>query len=110
MNDEKPKELKVTGTKTVVNKVELKGEEIIAPKKSSMKKTTAKVTGEVIGSKNSSVKYLFVLGNKSPGGVNKWEVRDFENQRHDHGMKLSCYVSYIFIFQMKLSPDSQRII
>ncbi|CAL2049231.1 unnamed protein product [Caenorhabditis brenneri] len=47
VNDEKPKELKVTGTKTVVNKVELKGEEIIAPKKSSMKKTTAKVTGEV---------------------------------------------------------------
>ncbi|EGT59399.1 hypothetical protein CAEBREN_17035 [Caenorhabditis brenneri] len=106
VNDEKPKELKVTGTKTVVNKVELKGEEIIAPKKSSMKKTTAKVTGEVIGYEANSVKKSFVSDNKPPGGLNKWEVRDFENQRHNHGMKLSCYVSYIFIFQMKLSPDS----
>ncbi|KAF1747055.1 hypothetical protein GCK72_023513 [Caenorhabditis remanei] len=46
VNGDQTKDSKVTGTKTVVNKVELKGEETICPKKSSLKKTTAKLTGE----------------------------------------------------------------
>ncbi|UMM39777.1 hypothetical protein L5515_016682 [Caenorhabditis briggsae] len=46
VNGDPSKEAKVTGTKTIVNKVEVKGEETICPKKSSLKKTTAKVTGE----------------------------------------------------------------
>ncbi|CAA88976.1 Protein kinase domain-containing protein [Caenorhabditis elegans] len=48
VNGEKHKESKVIGTKTVINKLELKGEETINanPKKSSLKKATAKVTGE----------------------------------------------------------------